>query len=149
MSLIDEIYNREWQVTKGDRAANRHVSIRTGVVFRKGDQPNDIVMELRNNGAPNAWREGHLHWDPESGMLYGTITSNRGNGNGNPNANANANANAKTYRVEISRAPNCTDEMIIDGLCSRREKRVIKCDFTDRPSAGANGGRGGTWHAED
>ena len=143
MGLMDEIFEREWQVTKGDRAANRHVSIRTGVVFRPGDQPNDVVMEMRNNGAPNAWREGNLQWDPASNKLYGTVTSNRGSGNGNPNANG------KTYRIEISRAPNCTDEMIIDGLCSQRGKPVIKCDFTDRPSAGANGGRGGTWHAED
>ena len=142
MGWIDEIFDREWKVTKGDRAANRHVAVRTGVVFRRGEEQNDVVMELRNNGAPNAWREGNLHWDPASKKLYGTVTSKRG-------GNANANANAKTYRIEISREPNCTDEMIVDGLCSRRDKPVIKCDFTDHPSVGANGGRGGTWHAED
>ena len=75
-------------------------------------------------------------WDAANKKLHGTVaTRSRGNG--------------KTYRVTLTREHDCDDDMIVDGLCSKRGKPVIKCEFTDAPSVGANGSGGGTWHAED
>jgi len=135
MGWIDKAYNRVWKVTKGNRGSNEHVAVRTGMVFLPGQGEGEVIMGLVNNGAPKAFQVAYLTWNETESKLYGTVT---------------AGAEGTTYSLEVARDSDCSDEMIREGLCSRRDRPVIKCEFTGTPSVGAGGGSGGgTWHAED
>lgn len=143
MAWVDRIYDRVWHVTKGNRGANEHVSVRSDIVFLpdegqgQGGGKTKIMMGVMKNGAPKAFGRARLTWDPATEELTGKITA-RGRGD------------STTYRLKITLEPPCNEEMIRDGICGNVDKAVLKFDIEANPGLSAQGGGGGgSWHAED
>ena len=143
MAWVEQIFDRVWHVTRGNRGANEHVSVRTDIVFLADDEQErgagkrKIMMGFMKNGAPKAFRRARLTWDPNKEELSGKIT-------------ARARGGSTTYGLVISLEPPCNAEMIREGICGRVDKSVLKFEIEANRSLGAQGGGGGgTWHAED
>lgn len=135
MSWIEKAYDRIWRVTKGNRGANEHVSVNSGVVFLEDEDRGEVLIGLISNGAPKPFRFARLQWDAADKKLRGPVRSRGGT----------------TYQLEVSRDTDCTEEMIREGICGTVGKRVLRFDIEANPSVGAQGAGsgGGTWHAED
>ena len=143
MAWVDKIYDRVWHVTRGDRGANEHVSVRSVIVFLadenqgQGSGKTRIMMGFMKNGAPKAFRRAKLTWNPDTEELTGKITA-RGKGN------------STTYRLAVTFEPPCNEQMIRDGICGMVDRAVLKFELEANPGLSAQGGGGGgTWHAED
>jgi hypothetical protein len=143
MAWVDEIFDRVWHVTRGNRGANEHVSVRCDIVFLADDEKEHgsgkrkIMMGFMKNGAPKAFRRARLTWDPDKEELTGKITA-RGRGG------------STTYGLAVSPEPPCNENMIREGICGRVDKAVLKFEIeANRSLSAQGGGGGGTWHAED
>jgi hypothetical protein len=143
MAWVDDIFDRVWHVTRGNRGANEHVSVRSGIVFLADDEKphgagkKKIMMGIMRNGAPKAFRRAKLTWDPDKESLTGKITA-RGRGD------------STTYRLAVTFEPPCNEQMIREGICGMVDRAVLKFEIEANPGLSAQGGGGGgTWHAED